>query len=67
MEVLTAFMAGGEGIVGGGKKYGYTFSTEEALVLLAARQGELSDFELELAAGGNSIDCNLAGNYKQGH
>ena len=56
-EVLTAFMAGGEGIVGVGKKYGYSFTKEEALSLLASGQGELNDFELELVSGGNSPDC----------
>jgi len=58
-EAMRAFAADGEGLVSLGKKHGYAFTKEEALELLA-KGGELSDFELELVAGGNTIDC---GNY----
>lgn len=60
-EVLVAFAQEGEGIVGVGRKHGYEFTVDEALALLASMNDELNDFELELVAGGNSIDCTVTG------
>ncbi|MFM9967566.1 MAG: Nif11-like leader peptide family RiPP precursor [Burkholderiales bacterium] len=57
-EVQKAFAPAGQGVVAVGKKHGYEFSVDEALALLGSTHGELNDFELELVAGGNSIDCN---------
>jgi len=60
-EVMQAFARNGEGIVEVGKKHGYSFTAEEALELLQSDQGELSEFELELVAGGGSADCDNNG------
>jgi predicted ribosomally synthesized peptide with nif11-like leader len=56
-EVLSAFTQEGEGVVGVGKKHGYSFTVEEAVELLGSTHSELSDFELELVSGGNTVDC----------
>lgn len=44
-------------------QHGFTFSREEGLKVWNDIQatGELSDIQLELAAGGNSIDCTVPG------
>ena len=57
-EVQKAFASEGQEIVTVGKKHGYDFTVDEAEALLESTHGELNDFELELVAGGNSIDCN---------
>lgn len=44
-------------------QHGFTFSREEGLKVWNDIQatGELSDLQLELVAGGNSIDCTVTG------
>ena len=55
--VAKVFVNEGEGIVEFAKRHGYDFSTEEALGIFAEKD-ELSDFELELVAGGSPANCN---------